>query len=205
MPIVDAHNRPLRNLRVSVTDRCNLRCQYCMPEADYLWLPREDILQFEEIDRLVDQFVALGVDKVRLTGGEPLLRRDLPSLIERLSAKSAIKDLAMTTNAVLLGNAVCGMSNRNSGQFFCLDAKSGKTQWLSEPRQATNAAVLGAGKVWFALKDDAELLVMRADASGFEPVRRYSVADSATWAQPTISGNRIFVKDVSNLTLWVIE
>ena len=73
-----------------------------MPEEDYLWLPREDLLQFEEIDRLVDQFLYLGVDKVRLTGGEPLLRRDLPALVERLSRKPAIRDLAMTTNAVLL-------------------------------------------------------------------------------------------------------
>ena len=73
-----------------------------MPEEDYLWLPREDILHFEEIDRLVDQFLFLGVEKVRLTGGEPLLRRDLPDLIERLARKTAIRDLAMTTNAVLL-------------------------------------------------------------------------------------------------------
>ena len=102
MSVLDAHRRPLANLRLSVTDRCNLRCQYCMPEEDYLWLPREDILHFEEIDRLVDQFLHLGVDKVRLTGGEPLLRRDLPALIERLSRKPAIRDLAMTTNAVLL-------------------------------------------------------------------------------------------------------
>ena len=100
--VLDAHHRPLSNLRLSVTDRCNLRCQYCMPEADYLWLPREDILHFEEIERLVDQFLRLGVDKVRLTGGEPLLRKDLPALIERLSRRPAIRDLAMTTNAVLL-------------------------------------------------------------------------------------------------------
>ena len=73
-----------------------------MPEEDYLWLPREDILHFEEIDRLVDQFLTLGVEKVRLTGGEPLLRRDVPDLVERLARKSAIRDLAMTTNAVLL-------------------------------------------------------------------------------------------------------
>jgi cyclic pyranopterin phosphate synthase len=102
VPVLDAHQRPLANLRLSVTDRCNLRCQYCMPEADYLWLPREDILHFEEIDRLVEHFLALGVDKVRLTGGEPLLRRDLATLIERLAQKPAIRDLAMTTNAVLL-------------------------------------------------------------------------------------------------------
>jgi cyclic pyranopterin phosphate synthase len=77
-----------------------------MPEEDYLWLPREDILQFEEIERLVDQFLVLGVDKVRLTGGEPLLRRELPDLIARLARKPKIRDLAMTTNAVLLATSV---------------------------------------------------------------------------------------------------
>jgi cyclic pyranopterin phosphate synthase len=106
VPVLDAHSRPLANLRLSVTDRCNLRCQYCMPEEDYLWLPREDILHFEEIERLVEQFLFLGVEKVRLTGGEPLLRRDLPELIERLARKPKIRDLAMTTNAVLLKSAV---------------------------------------------------------------------------------------------------
>jgi cyclic pyranopterin phosphate synthase len=100
--LLDSYHRPLRNLRVSVTDRCNLRCSYCMPEPDYVWLPREDILNFEEIETLVDVFTALGVDKVRLTGGEPLLRRDLPTLIRRLAARPAIRDLAMTTNGVLL-------------------------------------------------------------------------------------------------------
>jgi GTP 3',8-cyclase len=101
--ILDTLQRPLANLRLSVTDRCNLRCQYCMPEQDYVWLPREDILHFEEIDRLVDVFLDLGVRKVRLTGGEPLLRKDLPVLIERLAAKPRIEDLALTTNGVLLG------------------------------------------------------------------------------------------------------
>src|SRR5262249_45407765 len=73
--IRDTLERPLRNLRLSVTDRCNLRCQYCMPEEEYVWLPREDVLSFEEMAQLVDVFADLGVDKVRLTGGEPLLRR----------------------------------------------------------------------------------------------------------------------------------
>jgi cyclic pyranopterin phosphate synthase len=100
--ILDQHERPLRNLRLSVTDRCNLRCSYCMPEAEYVWLPREDILHFEEIERLVDVFTSLGVDKVRLTGGEPLLRRDLPDLVARMAGRPAIRDLAMTTNGVLL-------------------------------------------------------------------------------------------------------
>jgi cyclic pyranopterin phosphate synthase len=99
---LDLLERPLRNLRVSVTDRCNLRCRYCMPEDDYAWLPRRDILTFEEVSTLVDLFISVGVNKVRLTGGEPLLRRGLAELIECLAAKSGIGDLAMTTNGVLL-------------------------------------------------------------------------------------------------------
>jgi GTP 3',8-cyclase len=101
-PVLDTRGRPLRNLRVSVTDRCNLRCGYCMPEEEYIWLPREDILHFGEIAALADVFLDLGVDKVRLTGGEPLLRRDLPRLIRMLAAKPRLRDLAMTTNGVLL-------------------------------------------------------------------------------------------------------
>src|SRR5262249_3952337 len=93
----DTFGRPLRNLRLSVTDRCNLRCEYCMPEDDYKWLPREDVLHFEEISALVDVFVSLGVDKVRLTGGEPLLRRDIPSLVAMLASKGTLNDLALTT------------------------------------------------------------------------------------------------------------
>jgi GTP 3',8-cyclase len=102
----DTFNRPLRNLRLSVTDRCNIRCEYCMPEDEYVWLPREDMLHFEEISALVDVFAALGVDKVRLTGGEPLLRRDLPTLVRLLAAKEAIHDLALTTNGILLADHV---------------------------------------------------------------------------------------------------
>jgi cyclic pyranopterin phosphate synthase len=104
--LTDTFNRPLRNLRLSVTDRCNLRCQYCMPEDDYVWLPREDLLHFEEISRLVDVFIDLGVDRLRLTGGEPLLRRDLASLVRMLSAKSGLKDIALTTNGVLLADQI---------------------------------------------------------------------------------------------------
>jgi GTP 3',8-cyclase len=98
----DRHHRPLRNLRLSVTDRCNLRCAYCMPDDEYRWLPKADILDFDEIARLVDVFMSLGVDKVRLTGGEPLLRRDLSTLIALLARKPGLRDLALTTNGVLL-------------------------------------------------------------------------------------------------------
>jgi len=101
-PLLDRLGRPLRNLRLSVTDRCNLRCQYCMPEEEYVWLPKADVLRFEETMRLVDVFVGLGVDKVRLTGGEPLLRADLPVLVRMLADRPAIRDLALTSNGVLL-------------------------------------------------------------------------------------------------------
>jgi GTP 3',8-cyclase len=105
MAVTDTHGRPLGSLRLSVTDRCNLRCHYCMPEDEYLWLPREDVLSFEETGHLVDLFGEIGVDRVRLTGGEPLLRRDLPSLVATLAEKPWLRDLALTTNGVLLPDA----------------------------------------------------------------------------------------------------
>jgi cyclic pyranopterin phosphate synthase len=102
MAILDRYARPLRSLRISVTDRCNLRCQYCMPEPDYAWLPRETLLSFEETTAIARAFTTLGVDRVRITGGEPLLRRNLPALIEQLAGIPAVTDLALTTNGVLL-------------------------------------------------------------------------------------------------------
>ena len=101
-PAKDLWGRPLRSLRISVTDRCNLRCQYCMPEENYVWLPRETLLTFKEIVFLTDLFSEQGVDRVRITGGEPLLRKDLASLIGMLQKNTRIQDIAMTTNGVLL-------------------------------------------------------------------------------------------------------
>src|SRR5213596_2367964 len=98
----DTFGRPLASLRLSVTDRCNMRCRDCMPEYDYVWLPRESILTFEEITRLVRVFAGWGVAKVRLTGGEPLLRRDLPTLVAQLRREAHVADLSLTTNGVLL-------------------------------------------------------------------------------------------------------
>jgi len=107
--IADRFGRPLRSLRVSVTDRCNLRCHYCMPEHDYAWLPRDTLLTFEEIAALTAAFVAVGVDRVRVTGGEPLLRRDLPVLISQLSRLPGVADLALTTNGVLLAEKAAAL------------------------------------------------------------------------------------------------
>jgi len=100
----DVHDRPLGSLRLSVTDRCNLRCQYCMPEEDYVWLPREDVLSFEERATLPGYFADLGVDKVRLPGGEPLLRRDLSRLVRLLLQDRRISEIALTTNGILLAD-----------------------------------------------------------------------------------------------------
>jgi outer membrane protein assembly factor BamB len=108
------------------------------------------------------------------------------------------------SNAVLAGDALFGLSQRNSGQFFCLDARTGKTLWTSEPRQATNASIVRAGQMLFMLKEDGELIVAKSSASAFEPVRRYSVSNTPTWAQPVVSGNRLFVKDDSTLALFVM-
>ena len=102
---LDRFGRPLRSLRLSVTDRCNLRCHYCMPEETYRWLPRRDLLSFEETVFLTERFAALGVRRLRITGGEPLIRPHLPQLVERLAALELVEDIALTTNGLLLAPA----------------------------------------------------------------------------------------------------
>jgi cyclic pyranopterin phosphate synthase len=98
----DGHGRAIRDLRVSVTDRCNFRCQYCMPAEGLPWLERRELLTYEEIERLVRVFVGLGVRSVRLTGGEPLVRRDFPLLVGMLAGVDGLRDLSLTTNGYLL-------------------------------------------------------------------------------------------------------
>jgi outer membrane protein assembly factor BamB len=109
------------------------------------------------------------------------------------------------SNGVIVRDMFISLSTRNSGQYFCLDAKTGKTLWLSEGRQAGNAALVKAGNLIFSLEDDGELLVIPSSQTAFEPLRRYKVAETATWAQPAISGNRVFVKDLSTLALWTLN
>jgi cyclic pyranopterin phosphate synthase len=101
-PLRDSWGREIRSLRVSVTDKCNFRCRYCMPAEGLEWLPRDEVLSFEEIERLVRILAAMGVDEVRLTGGEPLVRRDMPRLVGLLAAIPGVRDLSLTTNGVLL-------------------------------------------------------------------------------------------------------
>src|SRR5467141_2436853 len=101
-PLVDGWGRAIRSLRVSVTDRCNFRCKYCMPAEGLEWLERDEVLSFEEIARLVRVFAAMDVEEIRLTGGEPLVRRDLPELVRQLAQIPGVTDLSLTTNGVLL-------------------------------------------------------------------------------------------------------
>jgi len=109
------------------------------------------------------------------------------------------------SNSVLDGDVMFGLTSRNMGQYYVMDAKSGKTLWSSEPRQGAQAALVRAGNILFSLENDGELIVFRTSRTGLEEMRRYKVADAETWAQPAISGNRIFVKDVSALTLWTLN
>jgi outer membrane protein assembly factor BamB len=116
------------------------------------------------------------------------------------------KEVSMyISNPVVIADTLVGLSHRASGQYFSVDVKTGKVLWLGQPRQATNTAIVKWSDLLFLLNDNAELIVAKANRTTFEPLRRYTVAESETWAQPAISGNRIFVKDVSALTLWTIN
>jgi GTP 3',8-cyclase len=115
-PLFDGHGRRISDLRVSVTDRCNFRCQYCMPADGLPWMEREEILTFEEIEQLVRLFVALGVEDVRLTGGEPLVRRDFPRLVAMLAAVEGLADLSLTTNGFLLERDAAAVADAGIGR-----------------------------------------------------------------------------------------
>jgi outer membrane protein assembly factor BamB len=148
-------------------------------------------------DMVIVSGLDLGVTAVRPTN------RDGQWTVERVWET---KDVSMyLSNPVVIDDVLYGLSHRASGQFFALDARTGKTLWLGQPREATNTAVVKAGTLLFLLNDDGELIVARSSRTGFTPVKRYTVADSATWAQPAISGNRIFIKDASSVALWTID
>jgi outer membrane protein assembly factor BamB len=109
------------------------------------------------------------------------------------------------SDAVLAGDVLFGISTRNAGQYFAVDVKTGKTLWTSEGRQAAHAAIARSGDLLFSMEEDGELVVARNSRTAFEPLHRYKVSDAATWAQPSYSGNRVFVKDVSTLALWTLN
>jgi cyclic pyranopterin phosphate synthase len=157
MSLSDLHGRPLRNLRVSVTDRCNLRCSYCMPEEEYTWLPRPALLTFEELTRLARVFVSLGVRKLRLTGGEPLLRRDLHRLVGMLAPLDGLEDLAMTTNAVLLADQARPLRQAGLGRLTVSLDTLRPERFLASTRRDELERVLAG--------------LQAARAAGFAPVK----------------------------------
>ena len=161
-PLADRLGRPLRNLRLSVTDRCNLRCAYCMPEEEYVWLPREDLLHFEEMSRLVDVFAGCGVDKVRLTGGEPLLRRDLPTLVSLLASKPELRDLALTTNGILLSEHAEALKaaglHRVTVSLDTLHRDRFKALTRQNALDAVLAGIRSARETWGTLKLDSVVI-----------------------------------------------
>jgi GTP 3',8-cyclase len=159
--VSDRFGRPLGSLRVSVTDRCNMRCRYCMPETNYVWLPRAAILSFEELSRVVGVFSALGVDKIRLTGGEPLLRHDLPELVRMIAARAGIHDVALTTNGILLANLATAL--RAAGlQRVNVSLDTLRPERMKQFAQSARHADVLAG-------------IDAARAAGFAPVKLNSV------------------------------
>jgi cyclic pyranopterin phosphate synthase len=202
--VSDTLGRPLRNLRISVTDKCNLRCAYCMPEEEYVWLPRKDILTFEEMSRLVDAFVLVGVDKVRLTGGEPLMRRDLDQLVAMIAAKPAIRDLALTTNGLLLADQASALKSAGlhrltvsldtlrSGRFKVLTRRDGHDKVLAGIEAAAGAGFHGTKMDTVVLRgiNDDELVDMIRFAQGVEAEVRFieymDVGGATQWSMKDV-------------------
>ena len=161
-PLVDGFGRVHTDLRVSVTDRCNIRCFYCMPNENVVFKPRHELLTFEEIERFVRTCAALGVRKIRLTGGEPLVRRDLPSLVARLAAIDGIVDLALTTNGLLLAEQAAAL-------------KAGGLRRLNISLDALDADTFRK----IARRDGFERVLAGIEAArraGFDPIKLNAVA-----------------------------
>jgi cyclic pyranopterin phosphate synthase len=161
-PLIDSLGRVHTNLRISVTDRCNIRCFYCMPDENVRFLPRRDILSFEEMERFVRVVAAMGVNKLRLTGGEPLVRSDLPRLVERLAAIPGIYDIALTTNAILLAEQAPALKDAGLSRInISLDALTEDTFRRIARRDGLDRVLAG---------------IQAAKAVGFEKIRLNAVA-----------------------------
>jgi cyclic pyranopterin phosphate synthase len=161
-PLVDALGRVHNNLRISVTDRCNIRCFYCMPSENVQFMPRRDLLTFEEIEQFVRIVQPLGVDKLRLTGGEPLVRRDLPRLVEKLVSIPGIRDVGMTTNGILLAEQAQDLYNAGLRRInVSLDALSAEKFEQITRREGYERVLAG---------------IEAAQAAGFDPVKVNAVS-----------------------------
>jgi cyclic pyranopterin phosphate synthase len=161
-PLVDSFGRRHTNLRISVTDRCNIRCFYCMPAEGVVFRPREELLTFEEIERFVRALVPLGIDKLRLTGGEPLVRADLPRLVEKLAAVPGVRDLALTTNGMLLDDQAAALKQAGLRRLnISLDTLREEVFERITRRQGLDRVLAG---------------IAAAQATGFDEIRLNAVA-----------------------------
>ena len=161
-PLLDTLGRSHTNLRISVTDRCNIRCFYCMPDESVRFLPRRDILTFEEIERFARVVARLGVNKLRLTGGEPLVRAELPKLVERLASISGIRDIALTTNGILLEEQAQALKDAGLDRInISLDALTAETFRRIARRDGLDRVLAG---------------IQAAKRVGFEKIRLNAVA-----------------------------
>ncbi|HEX8087925.1 MAG TPA: GTP 3',8-cyclase MoaA [Blastocatellia bacterium] len=206
----DSYHRPLKDVRISVTDRCNFRCTYCMPFDEYVWIDKQEILSFEEITRLARLFVRLGADQIRLTGGEPLVRRGLSKLISRLSALEGLKDLSLTTNGSLLAEqvrelAAAGLKRINVSidtldpEKFKRITKRGDLSRVLDGIFAAKAEGLGSIKINAVIErgvndDDIIGLVEFARRHGFSMrfIEYMDVGNSNSW----ISGKMVSKKEI---------
>src|SRR5438128_11703550 len=160
--LIDTLGRVHTNLRLSVTDRCNIRCFYCMPDENVRFLPRREILTFEEMERFVRVVARLGVNKLRLTGGEPLVRSDLPRLVERLASRSDIQDIALTTNGILLEEHARALKDAGLSRInISLDALTEETFRRIARRDGLDRVLAG---------------IHAAKRAGFEKIRLNAVA-----------------------------
>ena len=161
-PLVDSFGRRHTSLRISVTDRCNIRCFYCMPAEGVVFRPRTELLTFEEIERFARALVPLGVDKLRLTGGEPLVRADLPELVRMLAAIPGIRDLALTTNGMLLDKQAAALQAAGLRRInISLDTLSEETFEIITRRQGLDLVLAG---------------IAAAQEAGFDEIRLNAIA-----------------------------
>ena len=167
---------------------------------DYAWVTRTTESAITPV--VFGQTLIVSSQAMGVTALKPVKRGGAWS-VERVWSTTDVS--LFLSNPVIIGDTLYGLSEKARGQFFALDAASGKVLWLGPPREASNSAVVKAGDLLLLLNDDAELIVARGSRAGFEPLKRYTVADSSTWAQPAVSGNRLFVKDLSSLSLWTLN
>jgi len=205
---VDTLMRPLGSLRLSVTDRCNMRCRYCMPEEEYVWLPRASLLTFEELARVAGVFATLGARKVRLTGGEPLLRHDLGTLVGMLRRIPGVEDLALTTNGILLGPQAAALRGAGLGRVtVSLDtlrpdrlrafARTARHEDILEGVRSATRAGLGPVKVNSVIVrgfNDDEILDLlefaRAEGAEVRFIEYMDVGGATRWSMADVVSQR---------------